>query len=85
MKRWTRFHLQVYGTCPSCGKNDHKAADHECPFIDAVCYFCNKTSGGGLPQKKERAAVSAGPPEPGRLAGAGKAAPLFIGYINNFN
>ena len=30
-----------YGICPHYEKNEHKAA--ECPFIDAVCYFCNKT------------------------------------------
>ena len=31
----------AYGTCPRCGKSDHKAA--KCPFQDVVCYFCNKT------------------------------------------
>ena len=29
------------GTCPRCGKTDHKSAD--CPFKDATCRFCQKS------------------------------------------
>ncbi|KAL5477849.1 hypothetical protein EMCRGX_G024698 [Ephydatia muelleri] len=29
------------GTCPRCGKTDHKASD--CPSRNAVCHYCQKT------------------------------------------
>ena len=29
------------GTCPRCGKMDHRSAD--CPFKDATCRFCQKS------------------------------------------
>ena len=29
------------GTCPRCGRNDHKAV--ECPYKDSTCNFCHKT------------------------------------------
>ncbi|KAL5500180.1 hypothetical protein EMCRGX_G011694 [Ephydatia muelleri] len=45
------------GTCPWCGKTDHKASD--CPSRNAVCHYCQKT--GHLQSvclQKRRAAVA---------------------------
>ena len=38
------------GTCPRCGKTDHKASD--CPSRNAVCHYCQKT--GHLQSQKKR-------------------------------